>query len=156
MKLKTLALMGICATMAISSCKKDDDDKKEETTTTAASVEGTWKMTAQTLTMSSGGQTETEDMYADLEACEKDDLTRLSADKKVTHLAGATKCDPSDPDSEAGGTWSLSADGKKLTLDDGGPEVYDVVLLDSKTCKLRISDTDMGVTYTMNMTLARQ
>lgn len=135
--------MGVICTAAVfTSCKKDDDDKKEET---PASVEGTWKTTA--LTMSDS--TATQDLYATMDACEKDDLLRFNADKTVTELPGATKCDPSEPDSESGGAWSMSSDNKKLTTTDG---VYDVLTLDATTLKLQMKD--MGLTF--NVTMARQ
>ncbi len=152
MKLKTLALMGLCAAMAFTACKKDDDDKKEDT----VSVVGTWKMTALTLTSSYMGQDSTEDLFKDMDACEKDDLQRFNEDKTVTSLSGATKCDPSDPSSEAAGTWSMSSDNKTLTLNDGGADVYNVLTLDAKTLKLSQSETQSGVKYSYTITMARQ
>lgn len=152
MKLKTLALMGVMCTLVVfNSCKKDDDDKKEETP--AASAEGTWKTTALTLTTTFSGMDTTENLYAQMEPCEKDDLLRFNADKTVTTLPGATKCDPSEPASEDGGAWSMSSDNKKLTTTDG---VYDVLTLNSTTLKLQMKDEDSGVKYTMNVTLTRQ
>lgn len=142
----------ICTAVLLNSCKKDDDKKEE----TASPIEGTWKMTAQTLTISFAGQDTTEDMFSDLDACEKDDLTRLSSDKKVTYLPGATKCDPNEPASTPGGTWSLSSDSKRLTITDGSGQVYDVVTLNATTLKLKISDSGRGMTSTVNTTFAKQ
>jgi hypothetical protein len=148
MKLKALALMGvICASVAFTSCKKDDDDKNEGTP--SSSIEGTWKTTAFTIT----GTDTTIDLYADMDACEKDNLLRFNADKTVTQLSGATKCDPSDPSSEDGGPWSMSSDNKKLTTTDG---VYDVITLDDTTVKLQMKGQDSGGSYTLKVTMARQ
>jgi hypothetical protein len=147
MKLKNLIFMGaICTSVVFTSCKKDDDDKKEET---PVSVEGTWKTTALTMTSSLGGADSTEDIYAAMDACEKDDLLRFNADKTVTELSGPTKCDPSDPASEPGGNWSMSSDNKKLTTTDG---VYTVLTLNATTLKLFMEDSGIKI----NATLARQ
>jgi outer membrane receptor for ferric coprogen and ferric-rhodotorulic acid len=155
MKLKTLTLLTLCASMALTSCKKDkDDDKKEET---PASVEGTWKMTAQTETTTFGGQSSTENTYADMDACEKDDLTRFNADKTVTSLPGATKCDPSEPASEPYGTWALLNDNTKLRLIDGGDTTDAVVsTLNTTTLALKMTESYMGITYTINSTFTKQ
>jgi hypothetical protein len=154
MNLKTITLMGVISTaVVLHSCKKDDDKKEE---TPATSIEGTWKATAQTLTVSFNGQDSTMDMFADAEPCEKDDLLRFNADKTVTNLPGATKCDPNEPASSSGGSWAMSSDNKKLTLDDGGAVVADVVTLNASTLKIKITDEDNGTKYTVTLTYGRQ
>ncbi|MCW5922393.1 MAG: lipocalin family protein [Saprospiraceae bacterium] len=52
-----------------------------------------------------------------LEDCEKDDCINFRDDDTVVFDEGATKCDPADPQSTTF-SWSLSADGKTLTLSD--------------------------------------
>lgn len=155
MKLKMLALLGIGATLALAGCSKDDDDKKEDEK--SSSIVGTWKITAQTFTTSFGGQSSTVDQYAQLDPCEKDNLIKLDANGTATNLPGATKCDPSEPNSEPAGTYVMQNNNTKMMMIDmGDTTVADVITLNTTTLSIKMSEEDQGVTYTNKLTFARQ
>lgn len=155
MKLKTLALMGaVCTSVVFTSCKKDDDKKETETT---PSIVGTWKITAQTITTNFGGMESTQDMYADMEPCQKDDLIKFGEDKTVTTSPGATKCDPSEPASESAGKWELISNNTKLRLiDQGDTSVADVLTLNATTLSIKESESFQGATYSTKLTFTKQ
>lgn len=153
MNLKTFTLLGvICTSVVFTSCKKDDDDKKEE----PPSVEGTWKITALTITTHFAGTDSTEDYFATYSTCEKDNLTRYNADKTITYLGGATKCKPNEVESMPIGTWALSANDTKLTISYKSTTVWDITTLNATTLKLQVVETNNGATYTTKITYARQ
>jgi hypothetical protein len=154
MKIKGLALIVLAIAFGFTSCKKDDD-KKEETTT--ASIVGTWKLTAETVTVNIGGKDSTMDEYASLDPCEKDDLTRFNADNSLVSLAGATKCNPNDPGSEPSGNWALLSSNTKLrVIDSGDTTNADVLTLSNTTLKLKLTEDGGGFTFTILSTFTRQ
>jgi hypothetical protein len=90
------------------------------------------------------------DLYDDLEPCEKDDLWRFKADGRLEYDEGPTKCDPNDPQTSDGGTWTLSADGKILTImDDDDPVEADTIMINLTT----LNDTDLKGTSTMDLSV---
>jgi hypothetical protein len=108
----TLALL--CISCIMSSCKKDDDPTKTDLLTSKD-----WKTTALTIDpavdMNGDGTADT-DMLSLYEDCQKDDLVRFGTDKTVTNDEGETKCDPDDPQTSSGGTWSFNSDETELTI----------------------------------------
>lgn len=155
MKLKLLTLMCLMATAVFISCSKDDDDKKDDPTT-SASVEGTWLLTHQSVTVNFGTGDTTINTYGDMDTCEMDNRIRFNADKTITTLFWALKCDPNEPESAVMGNWSMSGDNKRLTIADGSVSVYDVVTLSSSTLKLRMNANDNGLPYVVNATFSRK
>lgn len=101
-----LLLLAVAA-FSFTACK-DDDEKSPEELLTAASC---WSPTKDELYNVATNQWEDQGV----DNCTKDDCTKLNSDKTVSFDEGATKCDPSDPQTSTG-TWSVSADGKTLTL----------------------------------------
>jgi hypothetical protein len=151
MKINTIVLFGTCISLAFSACKKDDENKTG-TTPSTASIEGSWKITAQMRTTTDGTVM---DMFTTAPPCMKDDLMRFNTDKTLAALAGATKCDSSEEDSEVWATWALSVDRKTLTVSDGTPLfVADVLTLNATTLKLK--QIDPNDSSEMVSTLARQ
>ncbi len=116
----------------VSSCKKDDTTPSK--TPSELLKDGTWKLTNITLAGVS---------Y--IETCEKDD-TFVFGETKATRNEGATKCNPSDPQSEEL-AYTLSADGKKLTLDGEEATVKELT-----ASKLVFDATFGGITLTTTLT----
>ncbi len=110
--LKPLLLLAVAA-FSFASCDKDDDDGKSSdellTSVTCWSPVKDELYNPATSTWEDQG----------VDDCTKDDCTNFKSDKTIAFDEGATKCDPSDPQTSAG-TWSLSADGKTLTLTQDG------------------------------------
>ena len=104
--IKILLLLFAAASIGMTACKKDE--KSNEDKLTASSC---WKQT-KSETFDPATSIWTADAIDD---CDKDDCATFKADKTVTFDEGATKCDPAD-EQTINGTWSLSADGKTLTI----------------------------------------
>ena len=149
-KFSAIALVAI--TMSLSACKKD------ETTTETPKVAGStllvgkdWKTTSLTIT-SPGGII---DVFATFPACDKDDLQEFKADGTILDKAGATKCDPSDPDTEPGGFWALLENDTKFRMIDGDTTIADIVELSANTLRVKLVDNDNGITLTTNITMVK-
>ncbi len=106
--LKTaVSLLLVCA-FAVVGCKKDDPSPTEILTAGTC-----WKMT-----LLEGFDTANNLWVAvPIEDCDADNCFTFKADQSFSVEEGSTKCDPDDPQTSTG-TWSLSDDGKKLSLSD--------------------------------------
>lgn len=103
-----LAIIASC-TLFFVACKKD---KSPEELLTGPSC---WK-TVKSETRASATDAWVEET---IEACSKDDCSGFTSDGKTSFDEGATKCDPSDPQTSSG-TYTLSEDGKILTVTQDG------------------------------------
>ncbi len=148
MKNMKIILWAFAATaLLLGSCK--DDEKSN----TELLVDHQWKITSITSDPAidwTGTGVFVTDVYSQYEACEKDDLTIFKSNGVVNYDQGATKCDPSDPQTTTG-TWAFSADEKILTLDG---ESFDIITLDESTLKVKfIQDLGPGLPkYTLTAT----
>ena len=101
--LKSLSLLAFVA-ITTFACKKD----AVVVDNTALLTTGKWKLTAET--------TAGADTYKDYVACEKDNTWAFAAATGVATLdEGATKCDPTDAQSETG-TWAFAGTDKKSVI----------------------------------------
>lgn len=107
MKNKQILTLIALAAIAFAGCKNNDDDSTPKSKKELLTA-GSWIMTDY---IQAGTST-----WADKENCEKDDYFTFKTDGKGTFDEGATKCDPSDPQTETV-DWSLSSDESKLTID---------------------------------------
>lgn len=156
--MKKLLIAACVGLLAFSACKDDKEETPAPSQTGSAALTGKdWRMTANTTRITGNSMDTTMDNFADMEDCEKDDLIRFNENKTVTTKSGALKCDPSDPDSEDGGTWELSADSKKLTVTvDGDPETVDVVTLTETSLVISMSgEVSPGITGSTTMTFTK-
>lgn len=125
-----VALLGI---VAIAGCKKDDKATEKEL------IDKRWKMTAATINGTS--------IYASMDECEKDNIWIMKADHTNLLEAGALKCDSTEPNSAAFGTWKL--EGKTTLIISGDPaglgtvteSKMQIVKSDGKTLQLKYSET---------------
>lgn len=110
MKFSIKSLLFLLAVSAFSfvACNDDEDTQTPEDLLTSASC---WSPVKDEIFNPQTNQWEDQGV----DDCTKDDCTKLNSDKTVSFDEGATKCDPSDPQTSTG-TWSLSADGKTLTI----------------------------------------
>jgi hypothetical protein len=149
MKSTSLKIRMICvvliAGLAVTSCKKDSSSE-------VTLAGGTWTVGTPTFTAMVGTKTLTQ-YYTDvmgLTAAQASQYTtavnlalmqsfagtiQFKSDNTYTANLGGT------PDS---GTWSLSADGKKLTIDSNtdAPQTADVIELTSNKLSIKLTDTE--------------
>jgi len=121
MKKLLLPILGLVLLISISSCKKD-----EETTTPTPKktnyellVGKGWVVSSATsstpIDWNDDGNRST-DIYAQMDACDKDDFTTYNVNNTYITDEGATKCDPGDPQTWSG-IWLLSSDQTTLNQD---------------------------------------
>ena len=97
-KIQSLILTLVLASV-VFSCKKSDPAVDPK-----VAIIGKWRVTAIQFNLGPISQ----DGYASLDACEKDNYTEFRNPNIFTEDEGATKCFTSDPQARAG-TWSLNA-----------------------------------------------
>jgi hypothetical protein len=149
---KFLAIALAALSMSFSACKKEEE--KTETPKVAGSTLLTgkdWRVSALTI-VSAGG---TIDVLAAMQACEKDDLQEFMANGNIVNKAGATKCDPADPDTEPGGTWAFLDNDTKFRVIDGDTSIAEVVELTATKFRVKLVENDNGTVYTTNATFVK-
>ncbi len=154
MRIVSAPLLGLLAlSLTFAGCSKD---KKDEPSTTERLTNKNWVLTAQTVDPPLPfGTTTVTDLYAQLDACEKDDILRFTAPNVYTDDEGATKCRASDPQTTTG-TWVLSSDQKTITVTDDG-EVTSLTILSLSSSELKVKlplPGGGGVTYNITATFA--
>lgn len=141
-KLTTVLLAGL----ALGACKKDNSDSPAQTRTDLLTAHN-WKPSSGTYSFAGiGGNL--------FQTCDKDDAYKFNTDKSVVVDAGTTKCNTSDPQKQTG-TWALSSDEQKLTINVTGSLINgeaDIKELSATT--LHITGTQMlnGVPITADAT----
>ena len=84
-----------------------------------------------------------------------DDYLKFNADKTLVHDAGATKCDPTDPQTE-NGTWSMPSDALlMMTIPNSGfpQSTFKIKELSATTMSLYTTDIQSGFPVTLDITL---
>ncbi len=153
--LKALLVMLLATALVLPGCKKDEDKQNREDMLTS----GSWKLTAMTVDPAIDWfGTQVTNIYAQLPTCVKDDLTIFENTGKVKFDEGATKCDPSAPQTLQG-LWTLSVDEKTISItDEEGTESWEIVEMSNSQIKVEYEaeDEDLGVTYTFSATYTKQ
>jgi hypothetical protein len=142
---KEIRLLGIIliAGLLTSSCSKDDKPTDN--------IVGTWTTQSSTFTATVGNKTMTQ-YFTDvlgLSASDAQLYTNLFNVTLQQEFTGTiqVKSDNTYTSTLGGktetGTWSLSSDGSKLTIDPstGDPMIFDVVKLTSKELQLHLNDS---------------
>jgi hypothetical protein len=144
-------------TFLFSACKKDD----EVITKTDLLTSGAWKATALTIdpafpTFDNEGNItgSTNDLFAMMEDCSRDDIISFKADKTLIMDEGASKCDNADPQKNSG-SWSFNSDETTLTITvDGDPQTMTIMELTDKVIKLKATEVDEGMTFSITTTFS--
>lgn len=155
MKTIKIIAIGIAASsLMFSACKKDDAKTDAKPSGSSIIVGKDWRLIG--LTISIPGQPAT-DLFAQMDACDKDDLIEYLANGSVTDKAGATKCDPAEPDSQNGGTWALLNNDTQLRLINGDTSIYNIQELSANTMRGSMTELDpvSGVNYTTSFTFTK-
>lgn len=127
-------------TVSLASCTKSDDK-----TTTPANTAPTktelltakgWKIT--------GATANGVDAFANYDACERDNTLTFKTNFTAITDEGATKCDPTDPQTITE-TWSFASNEAKVIL--GGVEAT-LLTLNSTTLKIELTNGSEKYTIT--------
>jgi len=131
--MKNLKIFSIVAltTLVLFACKKEDKPSASQL------LSRNWKQTDLILTVNGASQS----VFSQLDACSTDDIYQFKSDGTLTISEGATKCNPTDPDVYASGTWQFQSNNTKLALNDNanGQQVFNVESLSATD--LVLSDT---------------
>ena len=139
-----LLFLVFIAGLAITSCKKDSSS-------TVTLAGGTWTAGTPTFTAMVGTKTLTQ-YYTDVMGMNVTQAQQYTAVVNLVFMQAFTgtiqfKSDNTFTSNLGGtsdsGTWSLSADGKKLTIDSStsAPETLDVTVLTSSKLSVKLTDT---------------
>ncbi len=147
---RMLFLSVLSLTFLFSACQKDDD----VTVNTDLLTSSIWKMTAFTVdpafpTFDNEGNItgSTNDLFAMMDDCSKDDTYSFNTDKTLIIDEGASKCDNSDPQ-KVTGSWSFNSDETTLTITfDGDPQTMTIIELTDKVIKLKYTEVDGGLPF---------
>ena len=119
--------------LSVASCKKEVVLTPKDHLTT-----GSWKLTAET--------TQGVESYSFRKACEKDNFETYTAAGKFTFDEGASKCSPTDSQSDTS-DYTLSADNKTITVKDATLGVnFDYTVLELTATILKTQVTFFGTT----------
>lgn len=133
MKKQVLYLLATaCVLTGLSSCKKDDSTAPTPTKTDMLTAK-TWKITEVKVANQSVFNPP---FFA---ACNKDDLTKFSANKAATFDEGSLKCDPTAPQSRTG-SWDLTTNETKLKITDPDGAVLEGTIGTLSSTTLVITD----------------
>jgi hypothetical protein len=169
MKKFSFRLGSFCAIAAIAfsslvftNCKKDKKDPEPEPvvvppTNSEKLTNKNFRLTASTVDPAfNDGTTLITDVYAQMDACEKDDILRFNTNGTGTNDEGATKCDPDDPQTESF-NWVFSTDEKVITVTPTGgtPYSFTVLINDGTTLKVTETMTLGGTKYTFTETYVK-
>ncbi len=138
--LKGLAfLSALTLVFTFGSCKKDSEDEPTSVSKTGLLTSSGWVISSGTMTWF--GQTIS--ITDSMDPCEKDDIMNFKSDKTILYDAGALKCDPSEPQTENGGSWAFENNETELVVNEGGDITsFDIVTLSSTTLKITAAEYD--------------
>ncbi len=145
--------------VAFTGCKDDDDDdnKSSSNLTNAQKLSRSWKVTSAVLEFYDNNQLiASEDIYAQNDDCDNDDVTTFNADGTYLISEGASKCDPSFSDTVEVGTWAFNSAQTQLYLtpDNWEADTFDIVSLSATQAKMTQTDQDGTETYVGKITFS--
>jgi len=153
LSIKTIAIA--CLIVGVTSCKKDATPTPAPTKTELLTGKN-WKVTAFTSNPAidwTGTGVMVTDIYAQMQACEKDDLFMFNTNGTTTDDEGATKCNPADPQTTSG-TWAFNSTQTIITVD--GMDDFNIETLSATTLKGNMVFNDGATNYTFTITYTKQ
>jgi len=154
-KFTTKTALVILSVAVIVGCKKDDNNNNGGTSKTQLLTTGSWKLTSDYIDPAvdvNGDGVADHEVFSFYDACDKDDMIIFKSDGTVTFDEGASKCDPTDPQSE-NSTWKFASNETQLVVGDASSgETVTLVELSATVLKFRSSFAVQGVTYNETMT----
>jgi hypothetical protein len=151
-KLNFLLIVSLC--LATFSCKKDDAPSKKDL------ISGkNWMLISETVSpaINFNGILIT-DLYAQLDDCTKDDISKFNANGTYTFEEGATKCDVNDPQVFDSGTWVFNSDQTILVLTSPSNGTINAEIIELTSSKIVTSQqsTIDGINYTVTDTYQKK
>jgi hypothetical protein len=153
--MKQVSILAFGLAVLFTGCKKDQEDPAPPATKSQTKTElltaRNWRITASTLAVGNN----TQDIFGQVAACNKDDFARFNADHTVRFDAGPERCLSSDPQFQSG-TWELTDNETKLALRYGSltspADVFTIVSLTESAIKINQPTTTNGVTGVITIT----
>lgn len=144
---KLLFILCLGSSVVFTSCIKDDDPTKKEML-----IGKNWVPTA--MTVDPGLPVVGTNLFNQLDACDKDDITRFAADGKASFDEGASKCKVTDPQTTTG-SWALNPTETILSITnpDGSTISLTIKSLTSSKIVGTYQDVLNGVNYTIELTM---
>ncbi len=146
---KRLPVFVFLALVALVSCKKDDEKDR-----TALLVDKNWRLTAAVIdpALPLPNGTRITNLYAQLDACDRDDITIYLKNGTVNFDEGPTKCNPNAPQTTSG-TWAFNTDKTILSVTQSGVTTsYTIKELTSKQLIVDYVERISGINYTITAT----
>ena len=142
--MKNIKAFLITGLLLIAACQKSGTSIDAEATLTT----GRWQLTGAGVIIP--GSSTTIDVFSQVPTCLSDNFYTFGADGTLTVDEGATKCDPSDPQTSTG-NWKLLDNNTKLQgvdITGASNTSTTVIQLDNNTLKLQDTTTYSGATVT--------
>lgn len=165
MKLKTTTLLICCGLAIFAACSKPDDSSSatnnsggnnngspDDNSNLSARgkllVAGKWQLMASMASATINGKDTTEDLYATMDDCDKDDFVLFAADGSATQDENTNKC-ANDPQITHV-TWILLNNDARLALIDSNPDTFDLEITSAQfTIKqTKPNSSGLPVTFT--------
>ncbi len=153
LKFKSILFALTMVAVAFTGCKEDKDDNKADKTSML--VEKQWQATAFTIDPAIdwfGNGTLVTNIYAQLPACAKDDLTIFRKNGTVAFDEGSSKCSANDPQTRSG-LWTFNPDQSVISItEDGETDSWNILEFSNDRIKVEFTVEDEGITYTLTST----
>ena len=157
--MKNAVLIILITTLCFTACSRDDEDPPA-TGNKEQLMAGRWLLVGSAIKTNINGAETTQDIYATLRPCEKDNINIYKADSHLIVDEGAIKCDTGQQQDK--GTWAMSEDRTKLIITpvSGSVVTQTIDQFDNTTLKLSVAQTESAngvtVTYTFSETFTHQ
>lgn len=148
MKLIIFFVAVCCTVVFFTACKKNDNTPLQQ----KLLVAGKWVLTACTATTNYLGNDTTIDVYATMDACEKDNIMTFANNGIATLDEGADVCPGKTQTSTA--TWFLLDNNTKIAIIDSNPDTMGLDVTSTQMqltlAKLNTSGSPISYIYTYN------
>ncbi len=147
--MKKIKVASLFLMIFLAACsKKDDTIANNSKTPMELITNGKWYISAYTSSVPidwNGNGVLITNLFATMDACEKDNYFVFKSNLQILFNAGATKCNVNDPQEETE-TWKFQNNDKEVVVDD---EPYTIVELTATSLVIKEKNPSMynGVSY---------
>lgn len=145
--LKTMSVVALMP-LLLFSCRKTVEPVPQRTKSQML-TEGSWRLVEAYTNTEKDGVYNTEDIYAELDECEKDDFISFAKEKKLVLDRGAVKCDQAEPQTSVSQEWVLVSNTQIELTNVLQQNSYEVTILEltETTLHLRVTGTEQDGTH---------